>query len=121
MPANITIRKPKPILPAVVSAILKRGYILPQETRAVFGTTKKPSPHYSKRTIRRSPHGLSENIWMIPLTPGVCVFANNAVTFYPNHSWGTLCFFTGDQYNHKKTEAHLKKVYDEYLSAHSKA
>ena len=118
MPANITIRKPKPIDPKIVSAILKRGYVMPDETKAVFGTDKKPSPHYTKRSIRRNPHDMSENIWMIPLTPDVCVFANNARTFYPNCSWGTLCFFTGGQYNHKKTEANLKKNYEEYYAAH---
>jgi hypothetical protein len=123
MPATTTTRtrKPKPIDPKIVAAILKRGYVLSTEVTAVYGTDKKPSPHYTKRSIRRNPSDMSENIWMIPLAKDVYVFANNALTFYPNYSWGALCFFTGDQYNHKKTEAHLKKIYEAYFADYTKA
>lgn len=113
--------KPRIIPPEIIEAILKRGYVAQSEVAAVYGKDDETTPNHVKMSIARNKKEVQERIWLVHLVDETYVFANHALTFYPNYSWGALCFFKNGQYDHKRTEKNLSTHYEEYFADYTKA
>lgn len=120
-PNNRVPLKPRVIPPDIIEAIIKRGYVAQSEVAAVYGKDDETTSNHVKMSIARSKTDMQERIWLVHLVDETYVFANHALTFYPNYSWGALCFFKNGQYDHKRTEKHLKKIYKEYYEDYMRA
>jgi len=110
----------KSLSPETVAAIIARGYVASDEVEIVFGKGDNPTPRHTKLSVKIPGESISENIWVVNIAPDVYVFANHALSFYPNHSWGALCFTKNGRYDHARTEKNLKKCYAEYMAAFEK-